>query len=130
MAIKIKSEALTDILESISRHDFYTDGCACGDWGYRLNEHLHMYVYRSCRKSNNIPDEKLWHIHDIHFYKRLNYCSDSEGNIIEIEVYDEDEDYLENTKLDTQQSEIIIRALKNKTKEVWGNEYRDQDLYE
>ena len=129
MKIKLKSEALRDIVESISNADFYTDGCACGSWGYRLNEHLHMYVYRSCRKSSNTPDEKLWHIHEIEFYKKLNYCTNSECVITEIEV-DDKGDYLENIKLDTQQSEIIIHALKNQTKEVWGNEYRNQDLYE
>jgi hypothetical protein len=119
-----------DIFEKILENPVFTcDGCACGEVVYPLNENLHIYVYRSCRKSSMTPDEKLWHIHEIYFYKNANYIYHTNNDDIEyldyVEV--EDEDYLENVRLNPEQENILIERLKEVSKDLWRNEYRNQD---
>lgn len=126
MIITIKEDIFKKILENPV---FTCDGCACGEVVFPLNESLHIYIYRSCRKSSMTPDEKLWHLHKIEFYKNVNYIYHTTKDGIEYLDYVEVEegDYLENVKLNKEQESVLINRLKEVSKDIWRNEYRNED---
>lgn len=125
MKITIKEKQFQEILNDIKNRGFTSDGCACGEWGLPLNENLHINVYRSCRKSNNTPNDKLWDIHDIEFYKHAeyHYGKSTYGEYLEY-IETEPENRLENVKLDENQKKLIINKLREITKDSWGSEFR------
>lgn len=125
MTIKIKENEFVNLLKYINDHDFHIDGCACGDFVYKLDDRLFLTVYRSCRKSNNTPNHKLWEIHGIQFYDNVEevYEEFTDGSGKYLECYEFHKE-LKNIKLNEEQKEIIIDNLKRKTAEYWGSEYR------
>lgn len=127
MNIKLKEDALQDVLANIETWGFTSDGCGCGEWGYELNKNLHIYVYRSCRKSNNTPDEKLWHIHDMQFFKSADYLvQEYKGREYMEAVEVEEEDEIFNVKLDEHQKLLIVNRLREITLDIYESEYRCQ----
>lgn len=115
IALTIKQKAFEQIVSDIKNNKLNFDaegGCACGRLEVKLNEQLYTSVYRSCRKSNSIPDNKLWNIEDVEFHLQ------SFENI--------DEFYLDKVdiKLNSWQQEELIEVLKEVSKESWGKEYR------
>ncbi|WP_145413479.1 hypothetical protein [Paenibacillus xylanexedens] len=113
--LRIKDDYFRNIIESINNRTLNFDaegGCACGRVEVKLSDHLYLSVYRSCRKSNTTPNDKLWHIEGVEFFKK---------------PFDEFEDeYPEEVKmkLDKEQEYILIDALKIVTEEDWGEENR------
>ena len=117
MAIVIKEHVLGDILQHIEKYGFTADGCDCGEWAYQLEKDLFLMAYRSCRKSGGTPEEKLWHISDLEFYKKVAVNPD----YLEAEPENKTE-----MKLNRIQYEIIMNKLKKVSVEETGYlEYRD-----
>lgn len=127
MRVTFKSVVLLDILAKIKRVQFTSDECGCGSWSYTIKEDLHLYAYRSCRSSNSTPNEKLWHIHELKFYKKVTnvYENGRSGAFLcDIEVEEEDE---VRAFLDESQYELIMDRLKGASKtELEQNEYRNE----
>ena len=124
MIIKLKEGTLKDIKEN---GHFTCDGCACGDFTYKLNDNLWLSIYRSCRKANGTPNDKLWHLDEIEFYDDIKfsyYQRDGKTYIDDIEKYGS---LVENVKLHKEDEEFIYNHLRHLTKEIWGNEYRNED---
>lgn len=127
-SIKIKN--LTDVLTQIKLDEgFATDGCYCGDWGYKIADGLCLYAYRSCKKSANTPDHKWWHVHDLKLYSKMNkgyrmiVWNGKEEEVVDfVEVEKEDE--IKHLKLDEEQYRIIYEALRKESVGVCGTEYK------
>lgn len=94
---------MRELLIDIKKKGFTSDGCECGEYGYKLNENLYLFAYRSCRKSGNTPDYSRWKIHDIEFYTNLNFYKD--------EIECEPEDKIE-IMLDKNQEKIVMNRLR------------------
>ena len=118
MKITLKPEVFRHILKDIKQYKFTSDGCACGEYAYQLDNNLWLTIYRGCKKSYTCPDNKWWHVNDIQFYKHVEVRThrgydDYKYRTVE---WDEEEDLLENVKLDKHQSEIIIQRARRVTK--------------
>lgn len=126
MKIKLKEETLNSLLQSIEANRFATDGCACGSFGYKLDDNLFLYAYRSCRKSSCTPEHKWWHIDDIEFYSKGKVIYYEHGNVSYIGEYEvENDDFLENVQLDEWQYGIVLNKLKEVTIDTYGEEYKE-----
>lgn len=125
MKLTLKEDFLQDVLKHIDKWGFSSEGCACGEWGLPIYENLHINVYRTCRKSSSTPDHKLWEIHDIQFYKTAEYFYNTyNGNRYLDYIGTEQEDLIENVKLDLKQKELIINKLREVTLSRIGAEFR------
>lgn len=113
--LRIKDDYFKGILNSIKNGTLNFDaegGCACGRLEIKLSDHLYLSVYRSCRKSNSTPDDKLWNIESVEFYDK---------------PFDEFEEECPNSvmmKLDKVQEAELIDLLKETTRVAWGEENR------
>lgn len=124
MIIKLKEETLKDIKEN----SFFTsDGCACGDFAYQLNENLWVTAYRSCRKASGTPEEKLWELHDLEFYDDIKFSYYERDGKKLFDGIDEYGNVIENVKLNKEDTKAIYNHLRHITKVMWGNEYRNED---
>jgi hypothetical protein len=118
MDFKIEELILDKLLEDIETYPISKDGCACGEYVFKLKDNLFLSVYRSCRKSGSTPGNNLWHIHNIEFY---------ENALVLIEKYNEIE-YLSYIELDKEisinlnenQKSQITNKFKKVTEETWG----------
>lgn len=113
--LRIKDEYFNKIINSINNRTLNFDtegGCACGRLEIKLSNQLYLSVYRSCRKSNTTPSDKLWHIEGIEFHRQS-------FDHIEDEYPEE-----AKMKLDKEQEYILINALRTVTEEDWGEECR------
>lgn len=113
--LRIKDDYFKGILNSIKNGTLNFDaegGCACGRLEIKLSDHLYLSVYRSCRKSNSTPDDKLWNIESVEFHKQ-SFDQIEDGYPEEVKM-----------KLDKEQEYILIDALRKVTEEDWGEEYR------
>ena len=126
MNIKLKEEALNDLLNDIEMNNFTADGCACGDYAYQLDEKLYMYFSRSCRKSSGTPDEKLWHIHNVRFYEEGEWEYEEYNGFKYRYQFHPSNEELVSYKLNKEQFDIIVEKLKDVSKELWGNEFRNE----
>lgn len=124
MIVNIKNDVFEDIKKN---NAFECDGCACGDFYYQLNDKLWITVYRSCRKSSMTPDEKLWQLHDVVFYDNIEFDYFERDGKKYVDVISNFGNCLENVKLNKDDKEKLFIILKNKTKEIWGNEFRNED---
>jgi hypothetical protein len=117
----IKEEHFNNILKALEDNDLYfiTDGCACGYIDIELNDNLYLHIYRTCRRSGNTPDKKLWQIHEFAFYDRA-YGEDTEALEEDGEIKKLD------FKLNENQSKLLIEKLKKITLDIWGYEYRSE----
>lgn len=113
--LRIKEDYFRNILNSIKDRTLNFDaegGCACGRLEIKLSDHLYLSVYRSCRKSNSTPDDKLWNIESVEFYDKP------------FDELEEDYPISVKMKLDKAQEAELIGLLTETTREVWGEEYR------
>jgi hypothetical protein len=128
--IKIKDEVLRHILKDIKQKAFtMSDGCACGEYAYQLDKDLWLFAYRSCRKSSNTPNDKMWHIHDLKIYKNIKahyYLVDGKEYIDYYEAEGEPIDFKLNPK---QEKQIIKRLKRVSWLQLNQPEYREQDGY-
>lgn len=115
MMLRIKDEYFNNVIDSIKNRTLNFDaegGCACGRIEVKLSDHLFLSVYRSCRKSNSTPDNKLWIIEGVEFHKQsFDHIEDSYPEEIKM-------------KLNKEQEYILIDTLRTVTEEDWGEEYR------
>lgn|GEM_PF-6766807 len=113
--LRIKEGYFQNIISNIKDRTLNFDaegGCACGRLKIKLSDHLYLSVYRSCRKANATPNDKLWHIEDVEFHKQsFEYAEDEYPEEVEM-------------KLDKEQEYILIESLRTVTEEDWGEEYR------
>jgi hypothetical protein len=123
MIVTLKQETFEDIRKN---GKFTSDGCACGDFTYRLDDKLWLTVYRSCRKSSMTPDEKLWQLHDIQFYDNVEFYYFERDGITYVDDIKEYGNLLENVKLNKFDEQLLYQSLSIITKETWGNEYRNE----
>lgn len=124
MIIHLTPEKLEDMKQN---GIFVCDGCACGDFVYQLEDKLWLSVYRSCRKSSMTPDEKLWHLHEVVFYESVMFDYYTYNGEEKIDSIAEFGTYLEELKLNEEDQKELMEMLKEKTKEHWKNEYRNED---
>lgn len=126
MKVTFKTSVLHDILARIRQVPFTSDGCGCGSWSYAVKEDLHLYAYRSCRKSNSTPNGKLWHIHELKFYKEAtNVYENGRRGVLLSDIEVEEEDEIMHAFLDESQYELIMDSLKGTSKvELEQDEYR------
>ncbi|WP_091017667.1 MULTISPECIES: hypothetical protein [Paenibacillus] len=113
--LRIKEDYFRNIINSIKDRTLNFDtegGCACGRLEIKLSDHLYLSVYRSCRKSNSTPDDKLWNIESVEFYDKP------------FDEFEEDYPTSVKMKLDKEQEYILIDALRAVTEEDWGEENR------
>lgn len=113
--LRIKGDYFKKIISSIKDRTLNFDtegGCACGRVEVKLNNHLYLSVYRSCRKSNSTPSDKLWCIEGVELH-RQSFDHVEDGYPEEVKM-----------KLDKEQEYILIDALRAVTEEDWGEEYR------
>lgn len=124
MTVKLEEDTFDDIKEN---GFFVCDGCACGDFVYQLGDNLWINVYRSCRKSSNTPDEKLWELHDINFYNNIIFSHYENNGQKHIDTISEFGKHLKNVKLKKTDKKRLYKILKEITKKTWGNEFRNED---
>ncbi|WP_340032672.1 hypothetical protein NSQ20_12485 [Paenibacillus sp. FSL K6-1122] len=113
--LRIKDDYFKNIIKSIKDRTLNFDaegGCACGQLEIKLSDHLYLSVYRSCRKANATPDDKLWNIESVEFHKQ-SFDQIEDGYPEEVKM-----------KLDKEQEYILIKVLKSATEEDWGEECR------
>ncbi|WP_440109952.1 hypothetical protein [Paenibacillus sp. QZ-Y1] len=113
--LRIKDDYFKHIIDSIKDRTLNFDaegGCACGRLEIKLSDHLYLSVYRSCRKSNSTPDDKLWNIESVEFFDKS------------FDEFAEDYPNSVKMKLDKTQETELIELLKETTRETWGKEYR------
>lgn len=124
MEITLTEQELENVFENIKKWGFTNDGCACGEWGCNVREGINLYVYRSCRKANSTPDEKLWHLHPLTIYGELEYeyGTYTGGTYIEnVEVEKE----LPHMTLNKGQEQTIVQELRKITLENYKYEFRE-----
>jgi len=124
LIINVKEDTFKDIKANCI---FEQDGCACGDFYYQLSENLWITVYRSCRKSSNTDDERLWQLHDVVFYDDLEFSYyEKEGKRYIDCIYDYGTP-LDNAKLNENDKEKLFDILKQESREKWGNEFKNEN---
>lgn len=124
MIVTLKKEAMKDIEENVT---FFSEGCACGDFAYKLHENLWITVYRSCRKGSMTDDDKFWQLQDIVFTDKVEFEYFEKDGQRFVDYIDVTGEELENYKLNPSQREWLYEILKRKSTEQWGNEYKNQD---
>lgn len=124
MIVNLKPETILDIEKNGL---FEQDGCACGDFYYKLGERLWLTVYRSCRKSNNTPDHKLWELHEVVFYDEVTFSYYERDGKRHVDGISEFGACLENVKMNLNDQQTLYSILKKMTKESYGNEFRNED---
>lgn len=104
------------------KHGFTSEGCACGEYAYQLDNDLWLFIKRGCKKSYCTPDNKWWHIKGVEFYKHIEIYN-HKGYDMNFNTYqqrdiswDEEDDLLHNVKLDKYQEEQIILRARRITK--------------
>lgn len=126
MKITLKDDALQNLLMDIVDKNFTVDGCSCGSYAYKLESNFYLYAYRSCRRSNYTPDDKLWHIDTITFYSKATfiYSENYKGVkfIEEIEV--DDDNIIDGVELNQDQLDIIYSELRRVSHKECGQEFR------
>lgn len=122
LTVKIKDVAFELLINHFFDNGFATDGCACGDFCFKLDEELYINFYRGCRKSSSCPSGKWWHINSAKFYKDVKFYRNEENVIVDYDIEHDSE--LISMKLDARQEAYLLRIMRKRTEEVYGQEFK------
>lgn len=50
---------------------FEADGCDCGEFNFKIEENVYIYINRSCRKSNQTPEDMKWKLHKVKLAEKV-----------------------------------------------------------
>lgn len=117
----IEDSLFLSIVKKIEEEGFFVDGCMCGQFGYKVDKGLYLYVNRGCHKSGRCSIDYNWEIIEVSFYKDMKFLDNGD---VEVDPFE-----LLNIQLCEEQLNYIVLVADETTQKTYGYSKEKRDAY-